>query len=341
MWQHPFLRTHPNKGNLDDQAVLQKVPKPWNMEQKVRRHPVIPGVLQKLQKPRNRPVFTGFPNSWNVVGRHSLKVEANSGSVSFLQLRNYLQKLQKPRNKAVNTVIGIFASFVLIGLTVFSGVSQEKPKARLAVEFSKASCDDLIAYVDLLALPLSENSGAQGLAIFYPERGNPGPAIRFEEFLLWSQGFIKRFGSNPPRVIHGTPRAATKVEFWIVPLGADEPKFTAADSGETFANVSKPFLYNTEFGGEMCPAANPKLMADLLAFNPNVNLRVVVRGKTARYRHTKMNEWLRKLVTREKIPRDRIRVLLSEKLADYYPYQDVEFWFVPAARYSTSVSANR
>jgi len=235
----------------------------------------------------------------------------------------------------------IVSAVILLTILVTTRVAQENPKARKVIEFSKASCDDLIAYVDLLALPLIENSGARGLAIFYPERGNPGPAIRFEEFLLWSQGFIKRFGSNPPRVIHGTPRAATKVEFWIIPLGADEPKFTAADSGETFANVSKPFLYNTEFGGEMCPAANPKLMADLLAFNPNVNLRVVVRGKTARYRHTKMNEWLRKLVTREKIPRDRIRVLLSEKLADYYPYQDVEFWFVPLARNSTSVSTNR
>jgi len=84
------LRRNQNERNLGDQAVLQKVSKPWNMKQDLRRHSAGKVVLQKLSKPRNRPVFTGFP-------------KFQTGTSSLPRFCNSLQKLQEPWNKPVNT----------------------------------------------------------------------------------------------------------------------------------------------------------------------------------------------------------------------------------------------
>jgi len=53
MLQAPSLNTHRNRDNLGDQAVLQKVSKPWNMEPRLRSNPSVPVNCD----PRNSFVF--------------------------------------------------------------------------------------------------------------------------------------------------------------------------------------------------------------------------------------------------------------------------------------------
>src|SRR5262245_40088560 len=119
-----------------------------------------------------------------------------------------------------------FTVLVLIIIAMSTvGIAQDKPQAKMVIEFSEATCDDLIAYTDLLAVPLGQDPESRGLAIFYPSRHNPGSILGPETFLLWDEKFIKRFGSNLPMRVHGKPRDMAKIEFWVVPAGADEPEY--------------------------------------------------------------------------------------------------------------------
>jgi hypothetical protein len=125
------------------------------------------------------------------------------------------------------------------------------------------------------------------------------------------------------------PRDSTKVEYWVVPSGVKEPEIEPAKPGEIFEGVSKPFLYKTELGGEVCPAADPDQIADIIRTNPNVDLRIVIRERTERKRRAKMNKWLTAFVLRRDVSRSRIRIFLTRRLSKDLPYEDVEFWFVP------------
>ena len=220
---------------------------------------------------------------------------------------------------------------VVLCIALVSGLSvaaQEKPKPILAVEFAEANCDELISRVDQLVEILIKYPQSRGVAVFYPQADAPGPALLYEEFLRRGLAF-RKIEPGSVDFVRGKPLPKTKVQFWAVPLGADQPLYVAAQPGEMFTQVKKPFIYNTEWGGEACPSADPRLMADVLQFNPGVVVKVLVRAKTRSTITRKTNKWLYELVFRQKIPRNRVRVAWSRKLEEYYPYEDVEFWFVP------------
>ena len=219
---------------------------------------------------------------------------------------------------------------LLIALCGFA-VSAQKPSAKVVVEFSEESCDDQTYYLSKFATALAETPGSKGIAAFYPQKGQPQAALDFENRFRVTAKFM-RFPDDLATIIRAKPQSSTKVEYWVVPVGADPPKIEVAKPDEIFESISAPFKYNTEFGGEMCPPAPPEQIADIMNTNPKVYLRLVIRGKSERYRRTKMNKWLHILVDQQGLPRNRIRVFLTRKLEDYYPYQDVEFWFVPSSR---------
>ena len=219
---------------------------------------------------------------------------------------------------------------LLIALCGFA-VAAQKPTAKVVVEFSEESCDDQTYYLSTFATALGETPGSKGIAVFYPKKGQPQAALDFENRFRVTVKFM-RFPGDLATIIRAKPQSSTKVEYWVVPAGADPPKIETAKPDEIFESVSAPFMYNTEFGGEMCPPAPPEQIADIMNANPQVYLRLVIRGKSERYRRTKMNKWLQILVDQQAVPRNRIRVFLTHKLEEYYPYQDVEFWFVPSSR---------
>ena len=216
--------------------------------------------------------------------------------------------------------------FALCGLAA----AAQKPSAKVIVEFSEASCDDQTYYLSRFATALAETPGSKGIAVFYPQKGQPGEALAYENGFRVTSNFM-RFKDDFATIIRARPQSSTKVEYWVVPVGADPPKIDVAKPDEIFESVSAAFKYNTEFGGEMCPPARPEQIADIMTTNPKVYLRLVIRGKSERYRRTKMNKWLHILVDQQGVPRNKIRVFLTHKLEEYYPYQDVEFWFVPSS----------
>ncbi len=214
-------------------------------------------------------------------------------------------------------------------VVVSSATAQEKPRAVLVDEFSRImNCEDVSARFDNFLLQLQNNPDNKGLALITSETGRPKFALTVQEHIRqWL--IVRRLEEQSPDIVFTKPAKESKVQFWLIPGDAESPKYDAAQPGEIFAGLSEPFLYNTEFGGEVCPAINPKLLANLVNSNPNINVRVVVREKTVKSRKRKMNEWLLRLVTDEKIPRERVHFVLSRKLVPYFPYQDVEFWIVP------------
>jgi hypothetical protein len=216
--------------------------------------------------------------------------------------------------------------FAPCGLAVIA----QKSSAKVIVEFSEVSCDEQTYYLSRFATALAEAPGSKGIAVFYPQKGQPEKALDFENRFRVTAKFM-RFPDDLAIIIRAKPQRSTKVEYWVVPVGADPPKIDAAKPDEIFESVSAAFKYNTEFGGEMCPPARPEQIADIMTTNPKVHLRLVIRGKSERYRRTKMNKWLHILVDQQGVPRNRIRVFLTHKLEGYYPYQDVEFWFVPSS----------
>jgi hypothetical protein len=223
---------------------------------------------------------------------------------------------------------GCFA-LLLAPLLFVSGTAsaQKTPEPELIIEFKHAICDDMRAYIDELARPLFEKPGSKGLAIIYPKRDDPRGAIFFEGLIRW--GNFGRFGDRPPRIVRAKAESETRVQLWLIPAGATEPSVEPAAPGELFANVKKEMYYNSEFGGEDCPAVDTGLIADLLNDNPTVDLKVIIRGKTEKYRNQKLRKWAHEILKVKDIPRSRVRFVKSSKLLDVYPYQDVEFWFVP------------
>jgi len=313
MWQTTSLRTNRASVNLGDRTVQQKLLKPWNMEQKQRQ------------------------------GRHERNNYHPRKSSVFNQLiKTIIQKLLKPWNtrqrradrmSLLKFLSGSLALLFLILAASSLSVAQEKQKAILVDEFSEAICDEVGARLDNFVTQLHQNAGSSGLVLIYPKADNPQTALSFEDRINRGFFFRKYEDEYRPKIVYAKPANEIKVQFWLIPQGADEPEYTAARQGEMFEKVNKPFLYNTEFGGEECPAASPAFMAKMVALNPNIDLHIIVRGKSARYRNRKMNKWLSRLVTKEKIPRERIRVILSRNLEADYPYENVEFWMVPIKKH--------
>ncbi len=222
-------------------------------------------------------------------------------------------------------LIILFIFFVVVS----SAAAEETPRAVLVDEFSRImNCEDVSARFDNFLLQLQNNPDNKGLALITSGTGRPKFALAVQEQI---QGWlsVRRLEGKSPDIVFTKPAKESKVQFWLIPKDAESPKYNTAQPGEIFAGLSKPFLYNTEFGGEVCPAINPKLLASLVNSNPNINVRVVVREKTVKSRKRKMNEWLLRLVTEEKIPRERVHFILSRKLEPEFPFQDVEFWIVP------------
>ena len=219
---------------------------------------------------------------------------------------------------------------ITLCLSVLHGAipAQNRPTAELVTEFSKASCEGFTFQLQDFASALADRPGSKGLAVFYPQKGMPAGALFLENDFRATVSFL-RLDEGKFKMLLAKPGDSTKVEYWVVPSGAKEPEIEPAKPGEIFEGVSKPFLYNTEFGGEVCPAADPDQIADIIRTNPNVDLRIVVREKTERKRKAKMNKWLTSFVLRRDISRSRIRIFLTRRLNKDFPYEDVEFWFVP------------
>ena len=219
-------------------------------------------------------------------------------------------------------------SCYLVSFAFANVKAQDQPKAERVDGFSKASYDDFTVQLLNFSKALAVRPGSKGLAVFYPQKGKPADALFFQNDFRLTVAFT-RLDESIFKTVLAKPGDSTKVEYWVVPSGAKEPEIEPAKPGEIFEGVSKPFLYNTEFGGEVCPPAHPDQIADIIRTNPNVDLRIVVREKTERKRNAKMNKWLTEFVLRRDIPRSRVRIFLTRNLNEYFPYEDVEFWLVP------------
>jgi hypothetical protein len=227
------------------------------------------------------------------------------------------------------TLIWIF--FMLFA----TSTAQDRSKAERVVEFSQASCEGFTLQLQDFARAVADRPGSKGLAVFYPQKGVPAGALFFENDFQATIRFL-RLDESKFKMLLAKPGNSTKVEYWVVPPGADGPTIEVAKPGEIFEGVSAPFVYNTEFGGEVCPAADTEQIAEIIRTNPNVDLRIVVRGKTEKYRTEKVNKWLRSFVVEHGIPRSRVSIFVTRNIEKNFPFQDVEFWFVPVRRIPSS-----
>ena len=315
MRQYLNLRTNRNERNLDDQAVLQKVPKPWNMEQKARRHPVIPGVLQKLSKLWNKPVNTG--------GKTTVR---ECATTSLYAAKAVLQKLQKPWNKPVNKGVRnmVFHSLFLLlfATTVFA---QEKPKAVLLDEFSAIGCEYYTARLSNLFVNLNANPNSRGYVVIRGKGADIQKKLRYE---LWLYGGAKTYNFDTTRIteVRGPDAGDIKTQFWIVPSGAEIPAFETASWDFTLTSASKPFVFYAESSDTLCTSARyESLYSELLTANPTFRGNIVIYTESLNSFAKSRQAILKKLSS---VDRERLR-FFYKKVVDF-PH--VEWWLVPAKK---------
>lgn len=197
MWQTLSLKTHRNRGNLEHRIVLQKLLKPWNMEQKLRR------------------------NHFEAINRGSRKPFVVNKAI-----KSVLQKLLKPWNTMGQSRPGVRCfPLLLVTFGMFSAVlAQEQPKAVLIDEFGDECSESVMSRRDNFLYQVGHNPNSSGFILFYGDRDSEGRNVKLAQYLASFDSLARKHASSTIKLVRGKNVGNLLVQFWLVPSGADEPQ---------------------------------------------------------------------------------------------------------------------
>ncbi len=215
--------------------------------------------------------------------------------------------------------------FLLICLFPFQiCFGQEKPKAELVDEFGKLNCDDFLARTHNFAVSLANNPNSQGDVIVYGEKNEQYYNHRFMDLI--KAGIVQlRLDISRFVFVRGDDSNDLRIQFWIVPTGADRPDFVE-ENWSYKIEFKKPFIFeNTQQEDGICPPMSDfDLYSKLLIANSNLRSNLVIYEKSQiKFRQTE-KELINKLVKDYKVPKKRFKAFFVRS-----DYAGVEFWLVP------------
>ena len=102
-------------------------------------------------------------------------------------------------------------------------------------------------------------------------------------------------------------------------------------------DVTRPFIFGTNFSENVCPSFSADLFAELILDNPGSRARVVIYGPTSSWRLSTANEELELMTRDTHLPKDRIEFYFVRRPG--VSYTETEYWYIPA-RVRPRIDAN-
>jgi hypothetical protein len=279
-------------------------------------------ILQKVPKPRNRPVFMVVPEFQKDIGRHKFQTRTGSETRQPLQLGNFLPKLLKPRNKPVNMGIRntVFYSFLLL-LFATTAFAQEEPKAVQVDGFSKATNDDLLARVDKLWSQLTD--GSSGVVILRSST----LANYLNKRRIEGCNLMRRYPVDGLTFVFENESKKYEVEFWKVPKNVSPgSQFLPTQLDYKLPELRRPLELTTSMAvDEFCPRHfDIQWYARFLNSNPTFSGKAVLDTKSSKIFFRKVAQFKREL-QRQGVDSGRVNFIRRH----FNGETDEQFWLIP------------
>jgi hypothetical protein len=203
-------------------------------------------------------------------------------------------------------------------------------------QFTDASCEVLWARLDGFRSEINNNPNAVATVTLSGKIGEIEKDLWIEDMI---RGYFLRTDKLPVerwKVVRLRPDAERRIEFWIIPAGADDPKIETAEWSLVYSKDTKPFLfaYKPDHLEEVsvCLVSNRvRLLAQLLRANPTSRTNVVLIVRSQKEFVRRMRQTIAELVNDYGVSRKQIKIFkkVTRKKAPYNIEPDVEYWFVP------------
>ncbi len=211
----------------------------------------------------------------------------------------------------------IFASvMILFGQSIAS--AQSTPI--MIDQFPAATCEDVLSRMDALFINLANQPGSVGLITIPESESEPLRNLKLES-LIYGAITVKRFGFDRIRVIRITG-SESAVTFWLVPMGADQPKIVESSWKLTLGlKRAKMFFSDGPMFDAICLHDNStKQFVELLIANPEYRGNIVLRGPRLRLLRRQVRV---KSEALKPIPRSRLRFFFVKEKETTF-----EYWLV-------------
>ncbi|MGE3168333.1 MAG: hypothetical protein AB7G18_14770 [Pyrinomonadaceae bacterium] len=209
---------------------------------------------------------------------------------------------------------------------------QEPPKAVLVDEHGELPCDDTLGRIDMYFAELSHNPGSSGLITI---SGPPDKKhrIAFRQAIIENHAKWRGFDTQRFKIITLNSTDALKLQFWRIPLGADEPKLSGIDTSYQILPSISPFMMGieTEIGDQICPEVDDlEIFGRFLIHNPSSRGIIVVRERTLAKARAKGSRLLRTFEREYGIPSSRLRIFPRKRSIPSDNFEPiVEYWYLP------------
>lgn len=226
----------------------------------------------------------------------------------------------------------IISILILIGACL-QAISAQAPKAEIIDQFGRINCDDFLARIDNFFVQIKSRPNSMGYAVIYRKKDSLFAGLLPERFLLDT---ISNWKLDRTRltIVRGEERDETEIEFWVVPEGAEKPRFPEAALDFTISPGRKPFVLQSNVDDGICPVYNLDLghASEFLTANPASRINAAISSNINNKEFRTLKAKLLTNARSSNIDPTRIRFFRG-KLRDN---ATVEIWFVPRRARATS-----
>jgi hypothetical protein len=246
--------------------------------------------------------------------------------------QSFIDNLKDRANQrhAMNRFI-VWVATLLLGSLAVASSAQESPKAILTDEYETLTCEMTISTIDSFFSELSRHSGATGLVVLTspPEQKH---RAAFRQAIIEYQTKWRQFDGARFRFLRAKSNGEPKVQFWLIPSGAQPPDVPNVDMSYALPRSLKPFLLGlaTKFGSVACPNVNEaKIFAMFLKGNPSARGNIVVRDKSLGQARTKARIFVSRFQQRYGIRANRLRTFPARLIQPSNVDEAiVEYWYL-------------
>lgn len=216
----------------------------------------------------------------------------------------------------------ILLFFISIGFLNIC-LAQESPKAVLIIESGRMNCEEILAATDSFYIELLNNPNSQGYFVIYGKDEEIREKANYE-MLFDGAIFFRKFDANLVRKVRGEETENIKVQFWLVPAGAEKPDFKEATWNFSLPPETKPYLFysNSPDFDHICvrPSHN-KTYTEFINGNPTFRGNIVIyESSLKKFRKTKAK--ILKMLP--DVPENRLKFFYVQRKDSIF-----ELWIVP------------
>jgi len=227
-------------------------------------------------------------------------------------------------NKIIILVIQIMIASIV-------GYAQDKPKAILLTEMDDITCEMLLAELDQVLVELQKSPDSIGYAVIYSEAA--GLRKEMYEDTIKAHVRIRGFEQDKLKVIRATGKTGAKIQLWLVPIGAEMPKFTKTKWDFTYPKGTKPFIFSSTGDNDGICSSYEYLrlnnFAERLEANPEARGNFVIKSRSNVVFNKEKASILKILVGKYKVSIRRLRFFHVRKKLSGYLDPRVRVWLLP------------